>query len=275
MAELPSRAAEVHNGESWIDARAFRLLAQTMPNYNRKFAKDAAPKWVRRHRHGLEGCVPRSRCSDRGRRSRAPAGARCSPWRARGGGCGFAKNRAVAQSSGEWLCFQDVDDADDARLWIAAPSPPFSLSFPTSARRSSPPPPRGTPSGRRFLLSARAAPLPGRVHADAGVPGCDRRRRHGEARGRVVRGSPFLLAHADGGGAQAPTASRSCCTAGTRSSTTRAPSSTATADMGVQFIRPLAALPTGKDAAAFLKELEVVILRASPPADVEMEAPRG
>ena len=27
-----------------------------------------------------------------------------------GGGCGHAKNRAVAQSSGEWLCFQDVDD---------------------------------------------------------------------------------------------------------------------------------------------------------------------
>lgn len=25
-------------------------------------------------------------------------------------GCGHAKNRAVAQSSGEWLCFQDVDD---------------------------------------------------------------------------------------------------------------------------------------------------------------------
>jgi len=29
---------------------------------------------------------------------------------ATGGGCGFAKNRAVAQSSGAWLCFQDVDD---------------------------------------------------------------------------------------------------------------------------------------------------------------------
>ncbi len=27
-----------------------------------------------------------------------------------GGGCGYAKNRAVWQCSGDWLMYQDVDD---------------------------------------------------------------------------------------------------------------------------------------------------------------------
>ena len=45
-----------------------------------------------------------------------------------GSGCGFAKNRAVAQSTGEWLCFQDVDDVSlptriEAQLAVALALP--------------------------------------------------------------------------------------------------------------------------------------------------------
>lgn len=37
-----------------------------------------------------------------------------------GGGCGFAKNRAVAQSSGTWLCFQAVSHLHSQQLAVPA-----------------------------------------------------------------------------------------------------------------------------------------------------------
>ena len=113
----------VHNGEAWLDGCIGALLAQT---------------WVRRHGldtlrgdacieddgHCHAGLVELSAYDDGSSDATwerlssywAPH-LRAMGWRVvlgRGdappGGCGHAKNRAVWQSSGEWLCFQDVDD---------------------------------------------------------------------------------------------------------------------------------------------------------------------
>ena len=107
MADLPtiSIILPVHNGERWIDGCLASLLAQTI------LADGAARLELSAYDDGssdgtwpsLQRWAPRLEA----------AGVRAVLGRsgaAAGGGCGFAKNRAVAQSSGEWLCFQDVDD---------------------------------------------------------------------------------------------------------------------------------------------------------------------
>ena len=72
----------VHNGESWLDSCLGSLLRQSAL--------------------GQPGLRLQLSAFDDG-----SSDGTCA---ATGGGCGFAKNRAVAQSSGGWLCFQDVDD---------------------------------------------------------------------------------------------------------------------------------------------------------------------
>ena len=107
MADVPTISVilPVHNGERWIDGCLASLLAQTI------LADGAARLELSAYDDGssdgtwpsLQRWAPRLEA----------AGVRAVLGRsgaAAGGGCGFAKNRAVAQSSGEWLCFQDVDD---------------------------------------------------------------------------------------------------------------------------------------------------------------------
>jgi glycosyltransferase involved in cell wall biosynthesis len=118
----------VHNGEKWIDGCFEALLGQTVlspdagcrqPVQLELSAFDdgsadgswaALVRWrPRLEAEGIAVVLSRS-------------GASC------GSGCGFAKNRAVAQSTGEWLCFHDVDDVSmpnriEAQLSAAAARP--------------------------------------------------------------------------------------------------------------------------------------------------------
>ncbi|KAL1520556.1 hypothetical protein AB1Y20_022132 [Prymnesium parvum] len=103
---LVSVILPVHNGEAWLDECLHALLAQTFLSRHERWSLELSafddgssdgswPKltaWAAPlHAHGIRTRLGRS-------------GA------ARGGGCGYAKNRAVRQSRGAWLCFQDVDD---------------------------------------------------------------------------------------------------------------------------------------------------------------------
>ena len=102
-ADLVSVILPVHNGGRWIDTCLSALLRQTaiqsvpleLSAFDDGSSDDSwslMQAWAPRLEHaGVRVVLGRS-------------GA------ATGGGCGFAKNRAVAQSSGAWLCFQDVDD---------------------------------------------------------------------------------------------------------------------------------------------------------------------
>ena len=104
-AQYVSVILPVHNGESWIDSCLGSLLRQSVlgqPEVRLQLSAfddgSSDGTWA-----ALQRWVPRCEAAGVGvvlGRSGA----------ATGGGCGFAKNRAVAQSSGEWLCFQDVDD---------------------------------------------------------------------------------------------------------------------------------------------------------------------
>ena len=95
----------VHNGESWLDSCLGSLLRQSVlgqPGVRLQLSAfddgSSDGTWA-----ALQSWAPRLEAAGVGVvLSRSGA--------ATGGGCGFAKNRAVAQSSGEWLCFQDVDD---------------------------------------------------------------------------------------------------------------------------------------------------------------------
>lgn len=101
----------VHNGERWIDGCLESLLAQSV--LCEPSCVDSSPVTLQLSAFDdgstdgtwsvLQRWVPRLEA----------AGVRVVLGRSgatTGGGCGFAKNRAVAQSSGAWLCFQDVDD---------------------------------------------------------------------------------------------------------------------------------------------------------------------
>ena len=84
---------------------------------------------VRRHRHGLEGCVPRSRDADRSPISRAaPRSARIPPpWRARGDAPSERPRRAIARRNAR-------------RARLAHPHPPDFGSRPSSPLCPSRPP---------------------------------------------------------------------------------------------------------------------------------------
>lgn len=101
----------IHNGESWLDGCLEALLAQThlvqteagpapagLPCMELSAFDDGSSDctWERLETHW------RPRLQERGWRVTTGRGG------APPGGCGLAKNRAVAASCGEWLCFQDV-----------------------------------------------------------------------------------------------------------------------------------------------------------------------
>lgn len=101
----------MHNGETWIDGCLQAVLLQTV------LAPEASPcrRPVQLELSAFDdGSADGSWAALLGWRPRLEA-AGISVVLSRsggssGGGCGFAKNRAVAQSTGEWLCFHDVDD---------------------------------------------------------------------------------------------------------------------------------------------------------------------
>ena len=95
----------VHNGESWLDSCLGSLLRQSVlgqPGVRLQLSAfddgSSDGTWA-----ALQSWAPRLEAA-------GVAVVLGRSGAATGGGCGFAKNRAVAQSSGEWLCFQDVDD---------------------------------------------------------------------------------------------------------------------------------------------------------------------
>lgn len=112
---LVSVILPIHNGEQWIDGCLEGLLRQTV-----------CASSLGEPSHGT-GPLPLLELSAYDDGSTDATWARLQEWAPRmracgwrvvlgrsgrdfGGGCGFSKNRAVAQSSGRWLCFQDVDD---------------------------------------------------------------------------------------------------------------------------------------------------------------------
>ena len=101
----------VHNGERWIDGCLESVLAQSVLCEPSRAGSPSVTLQLSAFDDGstdgtwsvLQRWVPRLEA----------AGVHVVLGRSgatTGGGCGFAKNRAVAQSSGAWLCFQDVDD---------------------------------------------------------------------------------------------------------------------------------------------------------------------
>jgi hypothetical protein len=95
----------VHNGESWLDSCLGSLLRQSalgQPGLRLQLSAfddgSSDGTWA-----ALQSWAPRLEAA-------GVAVVLGRSGAATGGGCGFAKNRAVAQSSGGWLCFQDVDD---------------------------------------------------------------------------------------------------------------------------------------------------------------------
>ena len=95
----------VHNGESWLDSCLGSLLRQSalgQPGLRLQLSAfddgSSDGTWA-----ALQSWAPRLEAA-------GVAVVLGRSGAATGGGCGFAKNRAAAQSSGEWLCFQDVDD---------------------------------------------------------------------------------------------------------------------------------------------------------------------
>lgn len=121
----------MHNGEAWIDGCFEALLRQTV------LAPEASPAGCRRSVE-LElsafddGSADGSWAALVGWRPRLEAAGIAvvlsRSGASSGGGCGFAKNRAVAQSTGDWLCFHDVDDVSmprriEAQLAAAAVRP--------------------------------------------------------------------------------------------------------------------------------------------------------
>ena len=95
----------VHNGEAWLDRCLGSLLRQSVlgqPGVRLQLSAfddgSSDGTWA-----ALQRWAPRLEAA-------GVAVVLGRSGAATGGGCGFAKNRAAAQSSGEWLCFQDVDD---------------------------------------------------------------------------------------------------------------------------------------------------------------------
>ena len=97
----------IHNGVQWLDGCLESILAQTLldpsaeaPHLELSAFDDGSTDatW-----EALKNWAPRLR----ERNVQVTLGRSGST---SGGGCGFAKNRAVAQSHGAWLCFHDVDD---------------------------------------------------------------------------------------------------------------------------------------------------------------------
>ena len=107
-APLISVILPVHNGGRWIDECLKAILAQTFLNEHPAGSLELSAlddgstdnTWVllQEWEPRLQSCGV---CVCLGQSTAAA------------GGCGFAKNRAVAQSRGEFLCFQDVDDISD------------------------------------------------------------------------------------------------------------------------------------------------------------------
>ena len=93
----------VHNGEPWIDECLQSIIDQVIPAgtqleisaYDDASCDGTWPRLCEWQRvlegRGIRTILGRSEFGT-------------------AGGCGFAKNCAVSQSSGEWLCFQDIDD---------------------------------------------------------------------------------------------------------------------------------------------------------------------
>jgi glycosyltransferase involved in cell wall biosynthesis len=119
---LVSVILPIHDGEQWLDECLLSILAQTIlhPEPASSDSCSGTPSSGPRPRPIVELSVFDDGSTDGTwalLQSWLPrltsAGVRVVLGRSGlsvGGGCGFAKNRAVAQSSGEWLCFQDVDD---------------------------------------------------------------------------------------------------------------------------------------------------------------------
>ena len=123
----------IHNGEKWIDDCLEALLQQTILNPHANSTPSSTPL---AHTASALTSAPLSTPPSTPRTIELSAfddGSTDGTWsklqqwqprmqlagigvvlgrsgREMGGGCGYAKNRAVAQSTGEWLCFQDVDD---------------------------------------------------------------------------------------------------------------------------------------------------------------------
>ena len=95
----------VHNGEAWLDSCLGSILRQSVlgqPGVRLQLSAfddgSSDGTWA-----ALQRWAPRLEAA-------GVAVVLGRSGAATGGGCGFAKNLAAAQSSGEWLCFQDVDD---------------------------------------------------------------------------------------------------------------------------------------------------------------------
>ena len=136
----------IHNGEKWMDGCMNALLAQTILQADATSAVASASTTSSSAEPQAAGSSPLpllevSAYDDGSSDATWPMLLQWAPklraagllvalgrsGRSFGGGCGFAKNRAVEQSTGEWLCFQDVDDLSlPARLHaqLAAASEP-------------------------------------------------------------------------------------------------------------------------------------------------------
>lgn len=120
-APLISVILPIHNGEAWIDGCLSALLAQTLLDPSHAHWESVLRPAERNTPNQLIELSAFDDGSSDGTWSKleewaprlAAAGWRVvlsSSGMSVGSGCGNAKNRAVAVSSGEWLCFQDVDD---------------------------------------------------------------------------------------------------------------------------------------------------------------------
>ena len=119
----------VHNGEAWLDSCLGSLLRQSVlgqPGVRLQLSAfddgSSDGTWA-----ALQRWAPRLEAA-------GVAVVLGRSGAATGGGCGFAKNRAAAQSSGEWLCFQDVDD-EMMPGRIAAPLWPSTERTPAASSR--------------------------------------------------------------------------------------------------------------------------------------------
>ena len=120
---LVSIILPVHNGSSWIDGCLDALRVQTLLQPNHPHWHTVLSETEREAAALVElSAFDDGSTDDSWERllSWAPRLAQCG-WRVVlsrsgseiGSGCGNAKNRAVAQSTGAWLCFHDVDDVSD------------------------------------------------------------------------------------------------------------------------------------------------------------------
>ncbi len=156
----------VHNGEQWLDGCLGSLLRQTalatagvsvsLSAYD-DGSTDGTWAALQRWAPKLEAAGVHAVLGQSGA--------------ATGGGCGFAKNRAVAQSSSGWLCFQ-----------VAPPRPP-----PRPRHRARPPLRPRLDLASISLSSSPRPPLAGCGRRDGPAPDRASAQRRARARGRADR----------------------------------------------------------------------------------------